>query len=137
VVVGQDVRISSARISQALIEGLSQSGLQVIDVGMVPTPILNFATDYYAAAGGVMVTASHNPPEHNGFKIRDKHRTLNVDEFQEIYRLAATGRPPEPHISGQVESRPRLFLFTWNALNIGSFQKRTDRRGFANVPLRF
>lgn len=103
-VVGQDVRLSSARISQAFIQGLSRSGLKVIDIGVVPTPVHNFATDFYAAAGGAMVTASHNPPEHNGFKIRNRRRTLDADEFQEIYRLATTaGATSEPNRPGLVE----------------------------------
>jgi phosphomannomutase/phosphoglucomutase len=87
-VVGQDVRLSSPRLGQAVIQGLRSSGVKVINVGVVPTPVLNFATDYYGAAGGVQVTASHNPPEYNGFKIRNAERTLSADEVQEVYRLA-------------------------------------------------
>jgi phosphomannomutase/phosphoglucomutase len=87
-VVGRDVRHSSVRISGSLIAGILQSGLHVIDVGLVPTPVHNFATDLFAADGGVMITASHNPPEHNGLKIRTD-RTLRRDELQEIYRIAA------------------------------------------------
>jgi phosphomannomutase/phosphoglucomutase len=87
-VVGRDVRHSSARINSSLIAGILQSGLHVIDVGVVPTPVHNFATDLFAADGGVMITASHNPPEHNGLKIR-ADRTLRGDELQEIYRIAA------------------------------------------------
>src|SRR3989337_538207 len=64
-VVGRAGRNSSPRISRALITGLLEAGLDVTDVGVVPTPVHNFITDYYAADGGVMVTASHNPPEHN------------------------------------------------------------------------
>ena len=86
-VVGRDVRNSSARISQALIAGLAQTGVKVIDVGLVPTPVHNFATDFFAADGGVMVTASHNPPEDNGLKIRG-HQTLTGEEIQQIFQLA-------------------------------------------------
>ena len=94
-VVGRDVRISSPRISRSLITGLLQAGLQVTEVGVVPTPLHNFATDFYSADGGVMVTASHNPPEHNGLKIR-ADRTLRGDELHEIYRLAAETDPQVP-----------------------------------------
>jgi phosphomannomutase/phosphoglucomutase len=87
-VVGRDVRHSSARINSSLIAGILQSKLHVIDVGVVPTPVHNFATDLFAADGGVMITASHNPPEHNGLKIRTD-RTLCGDELLQIYRLAA------------------------------------------------
>jgi phosphomannomutase/phosphoglucomutase len=87
-VVGQDVRNSSLRIGRSLINGLLAAGMDVVDVGIVPTPVHNFATDFYAADGGVMITASHNPPEYNGLKIRADH-TLNGEELREIYRIAA------------------------------------------------
>lgn len=87
--VGKDVRTSSKRIARALIAGILQTGLDVYDVGVVPTPVLNFATDAYAAGGGIMVTASHNPPAYNGLKIRAEN-TLRGSELQEIYQLAQT-----------------------------------------------
>jgi phosphomannomutase/phosphoglucomutase len=86
-VVGRDVRRSSPRISRALIDGLLQTGLDVTDVGVVPTPVHHFATDFYGADGGVMVTASHNPPHYNGLKVRSDW-TLQGDELQEIQRIA-------------------------------------------------
>lgn len=86
--VGHDVRLSSPRLSAALSRGLVRAGLTVIDAGLVPTPALNFAADHYRAAGGVMVTASHNPPADNGLKIR-ADETLYGPALQEIYRLAA------------------------------------------------
>ncbi|MBI1877090.1 MAG: phosphomannomutase/phosphoglucomutase [Chloroflexi bacterium] len=89
-VVGQDRRNSSPRISRALTQGLQSTGLKVIDLGPTPTPVHNFATDFYQADGGIMVTASHNPPEHNGFKIRNRDRTLYAGEFQEIYSLTTS-----------------------------------------------
>ena len=90
-VVGRDVRESSPRISQTLIEGLTATGATVLDVGLVPTPALNFAVDYFQANGGIMVTASHNPPADNGFKLRDESRTLTGDALQSLYRRAQTG----------------------------------------------
>ena len=86
-VLGRDVRNSSARISQALITGLLQADINIIDLGLVPTPIHNFATDFYQAGAGVMITASHNPLEYNGLKIRTD-RTLHYDELQEIFHLS-------------------------------------------------
>ncbi len=86
-VLGRDVRNSSPRISRSLIAGLMQTEINVTDVGMVPTPVHNFATDFYGADGGVMVTASHNPPEYNGLKIR-ADGTLHGDELREIQRIA-------------------------------------------------
>ena len=89
-VVGRDVRRSSMRISQALIAGLIQTGIDVIDVGLVPTPVHNFATDFLAANGGIMVTASHNPPEDNGLKMRGD-QTLSGQAIQQIFHLAIEG----------------------------------------------
>jgi len=68
-VVGGDVRISTPAMMKNLIKGLRESGAHVISIGTVPTPLMYFAKKNLKAAGGVMVTASHNPPEYNGFKI--------------------------------------------------------------------
>lgn len=69
VVVGRDGRLSGPAMVQALTQGLLESGCNVTDVGMVPTPVLYFATHVLQATSGVMVTGSHNPPDYNGFKI--------------------------------------------------------------------
>ncbi len=92
-VVGRDVRQSSPRISRALISGLVDAGCAVIDIGLVPTPTLNFAVDHFGAQGGAMVTASHNPPPDNGLKLR-ADQTLTGEALQEIYRLAQAGALP-------------------------------------------
>jgi len=93
-VVGRDVRQSSPRISRTLISGLADAGCAVIDVGLVPTPTLNFAVDHFGAAGGVMVTASHNPPPDNGLKLRGE-QTLTGEALQEIYRLTQSDKLPQ------------------------------------------
>lgn len=69
VVVGRDGRLSGPDMTQALIQGLLDCGCHVTDLGMVPTPVLYFATNVLKASSGVMVTGSHNPPDYNGFKI--------------------------------------------------------------------
>ncbi len=68
-VVGRDVRLSGPALKKALIDGLISTGCEVLDVGIVPTPVLSFSVVRYDGDGGVMVTASHNPPEWNGFKL--------------------------------------------------------------------
>ncbi|MGE0385289.1 MAG: phosphomannomutase/phosphoglucomutase [Gammaproteobacteria bacterium] len=68
-VVARDGRNSSPELAEALIRGLCESGRDVIDIGVAPTPVLYFATHYLDTASGVMVTGSHNPPEYNGLKI--------------------------------------------------------------------
>ncbi|MFT5424071.1 MAG: phosphomannomutase [Phycisphaerales bacterium] len=68
-VVGRDMRTSSPVLSERLIEGITSCNASVIDVGLVDTPFLYFAVNYLDCAGAVMVTASHNPPQYNGFKV--------------------------------------------------------------------
>lgn len=101
-VVGRDIRLTSERISRALIGGLLSAGLDVIDIGTVPTPVLNFSTDHHAAGGGIMITASHNPPDYNGLKIRAQ-QTLQGDDLQEILRLARS-QPAKPSRAGSLSS---------------------------------
>jgi len=69
VAVGRDCRLSSPRIHAALMAGLTRSGLELLDVGMVPSPLLYFTVFHYELDGGVEITGSHNPPDDNGFKI--------------------------------------------------------------------
>ncbi len=85
VAVGMDVRESSPTLSKCLIDGLKSTGLHVIDVGVVPTPVLYYAVHSLRTNGGVMLTASHNPPEYNGFKlVREGGMTLYGPEIQAI-----------------------------------------------------
>ncbi|UCH66219.1 MAG: phosphomannomutase [Ignavibacterium sp.] len=69
VIVGHDIRKSSDEISEALIKGLNDSGADTIDIGLCGTEMIYFATPYFDADGGIMITASHNPPEYNGMKF--------------------------------------------------------------------
>ena len=69
IAIGRDGRLSGTELSQALARGIRKSGIDVVDVGMVATPMLYFAAHELCQYSGVMVTGSHNPPEYNGFKI--------------------------------------------------------------------
>lgn len=69
VVIGRDVRKSSPELSEALSNGLTDAGCDVIDLGLCGTELIYFSTPYFDADGGVMITASHNPPEYNGLKF--------------------------------------------------------------------
>ncbi|MFQ5575643.1 MAG: phosphomannomutase, partial [Anaerolineae bacterium] len=100
-VVGRDARLSSARIGRALVAGLTDGGMQVTDIGQVPTPVLNFTVDAQAAAGGVMITASHNPPEYNGLKIRTAG-TLHGRQLKDMSHRAAAGAFDPPRAAGTV-----------------------------------
>ena len=81
VVVGRDMRVSSPELATALMDGIRDGGANVVDVGMVSTDALSFAIGNYGYPAGVMVTASHNPPEYNGFKIaREQARALSLSD---------------------------------------------------------
>ena len=69
IVVGRDGRLSGNALRKALCEGILSTGCQVVDIGMVPTPLLYFATKYLKIPSGVMITGSHNPPDYNGLKM--------------------------------------------------------------------
>jgi len=88
VVVGRDCRKSSEALCRALIEGLSAWGFDVLDIGLSPTPFLYFSLHHLSAAGGVMVTASHNPPEYNGFKVCVGKDTIFGESIRQLYRTA-------------------------------------------------
>lgn len=92
VIVARDGRLSSESLLQALIEGLLESGQRVIDIGMVPTPVLYFATHTLDTQTGVMVTGSHNPPDYNGFKIVIDGTTLSNQAIQSIRVRIESGR---------------------------------------------
>ncbi len=91
VVVGCDNRESSPWIRDAVVHGLVTSGCRVIDIGTVITPSFYFARVHYGIDGGVMITASHNPPQFNGFKLARGFGTIYGEEIQEIRHLAERG----------------------------------------------
>ena len=85
VITGRDGRLSGPDLQDALNLGLIKSGIRVIDVGMVPTPVMYFAALTLGTGSGVMVTGSHNPPDYNGFKIMIDSRTLYGDDISGLY----------------------------------------------------
>ena len=85
IVVGRDGRLTGETLSEALITGLIESGCHVVDIGMVPTPLVYFATYTKGATSGVMITGSHNPPEYNGLKIMIAGETLSADRIEALY----------------------------------------------------
>ena len=91
VFVGQDMRISSPRIAKTLIRGLNETGCNVLDIGMVPTPVLYFALFHYRIANGIMITASHNPKEFNGFKVARNKSTIYGSEIQNLRKRIEAG----------------------------------------------
>lgn len=111
IALGRDCRLSSDRYRDLLLEGLTAGGRKVVDVGVCPTPLLYFAVHHLDTQGGVMITASHNPPEYNGFKVLAGKSTIFGQEIQKIREIAEKGR----FVSGSGEvSRHEIIPDYWD-----------------------
>ena len=94
VLIGRDTRISGGLLLEALSKGLNQSGKEVIDIGICPTPAIPFLIKRFKIYTGIMISASHNPPEYNGIKIFDHHgHKLNKQKEREIESFLNTINP--------------------------------------------
>lgn len=91
VVVGYDGRTSSPELEKALIEGLTAAGVDVVRIGMGPTPMLYFAEATLPVDGGIQITGSHNPAEYNGFKMVLQHLPFFGADIQKLGQMAAAG----------------------------------------------
>jgi phosphomannomutase/phosphoglucomutase len=87
ITVGRDCRRTSDLYSEKVIEGLLSTGCDVIDIGVCPTPVLYFSISHLKQEGAVMVTASHNPPEYNGFKLSINTDSIHGEELQKILTI--------------------------------------------------
>jgi phosphomannomutase/phosphoglucomutase len=85
--VGRDNRPSGGMLRDALIRGITSTGFDVIDVGVIPTPLLYWSLHHLPVAGGIQITGSHNPPEYNGFKLSEGTTSLHGEEIQQLYRI--------------------------------------------------
>jgi len=92
--VGRDGRLSSPRFRDQLVRGMVSGGLEVIDLGVCPTPVFYFSLFHFDRDGGIMITGSHNPPEFNGFKVCAGKTTLYGEEIQNLKRIIETGDFP-------------------------------------------
>jgi phosphomannomutase len=96
VAVGRDARSSSPQLFDALVRGLDDEGCEIVDLGLVCTPMLYHAVEELGAGAGVMITASHNPGRYNGFKLCREH-AIPIGEasgLREIEAVALQGRRP-------------------------------------------
>lgn len=89
VVVGRDGRLSSPELEAALVEGLSEGGVDAVRIGLGPTPMLYFAANTLEVDGGIMVTGSHNPSNYNGFKLMLGKASFFAEDIQRLGRIAA------------------------------------------------
>jgi phosphomannomutase len=103
VIVGRDIRLSSEQIGKALEQGLLDSGVDVYDIGLCGTEVVYYATFAREMDGGIMVTASHNPPDYNGMKfVREGSRPISGDTgLVDIRQIAETGKFTKPARVGE------------------------------------
>jgi phosphomannomutase len=124
VVVARDARLTSAAYAAALVAGLRAVGCDVVDIGMAPTPVMYFAMAYLKADGGAVVTASHNPPEFNGLKLRQSDpiyggEPLDSQQIQEVARIAGSGDFALPAPAAQAPAGSAAGSGGYEQLDIG------------------
>ena len=110
IVVGQDVRISSPSISQSVIEGVLDAGIDVVDIGVCTTPMNYFAVGHLGAAGGIMTTASHNPAQYSGFKLcRENAIALSYERgISDLEKMVQSRKYEKAKTRGKKSSRDVL-----------------------------
>jgi phosphomannomutase/phosphoglucomutase len=101
--LGRDCRLSSPRLHQNLSQGLLDTGCNIIDLSIIPTPLLYFSLFNLDVEGGVMITGSHNPPDNNGFKVCVGKSTIHGEEIQTIRRMLERGEFEQG--KGKLEAR--------------------------------
>jgi phosphomannomutase/phosphoglucomutase len=94
VAVGRDNRPSGGMLRDALVGALTECGVDVVDIGTVPTPLLYWSLHHLGVVGGIQITGSHNPPEYNGFKMCIGTDSLHGSGIQRLYALLEAGRFP-------------------------------------------
>ncbi|HEU5061171.1 MAG TPA: phosphomannomutase/phosphoglucomutase [Kofleriaceae bacterium] len=119
--VGRDCRLTSSRLRNALVGGLGDAGIDVIDVGVVATPVLYFAAFHYPVDGAVIITGSHNPPEDNGFKILRGRESIHGEEIRALGQAIASGAARAAVVAGdgdrgRVEERDVVPAYLEHAL---------------------
>ena len=115
VTMGRDVRPSSDSFREALLEGMLDTGLHVTDLGICPSPVFYFSIRHLEAEGGIIITASHNPPDYNGFKICNGLNTIFGPEIQRLRQIMDDG--DFVHGRGSLESYDIVAPYHKNILN--------------------
>mgnify|MGYP002732668476 FL=1 len=108
IVIGRDGRLSGEELAGAVIEGLCESGCEVFDIGLAPSPVAYFAAYHLRTGSCVVVTGSHNPPEYNGLKIVLGGETLSGQDITALYQRIVEGRLTQATVPGSVQQREVL-----------------------------
>lgn len=122
--IGRDVRLSSPAVFDHLTQGLLSSGIDVIDIGICPTPLQYFSLYHLPVDGGIMITGSHNPPEFNGLKLSIGKETLHGESIQEVREIVEHGYIAE----GSGEMKTYLIIPEYAA-----YVKELFKEGFNKV----
>jgi len=119
VVVGHDIRLTSESIKGALVDGLRDSGVNVVDIGLCGTEEIYFATDHLGVGGGIVVTASHNPKDYNGMKfVREGAKPISGDSgLAEIRRLTEQHLGRDSTSKGSYETASTLSPYIQHLLS--------------------
>ncbi len=104
VTVGRDCRITSEEYCKAFIDGILSTGRDVIDIGICPSPVLYFSIHHCVIGGGAMVTASHNPPEYNGFKLMSGFNSIHSTGLQDIRKIIEQEAYAHASVSGTLST---------------------------------
>src|SRR5256885_5226859 len=91
IVVGRDNRPSGGELRDALVDGLTRAGVDVVDIGVVPTPLNYWSLHHLDVVGGIQITGSHNPPQYNGFKLSLGKGSMHGSENQRLYAIIQSG----------------------------------------------
>jgi phosphomannomutase / phosphoglucomutase len=134
--VGRDVRLSSEDLASALINGIRTKGLDVVDLGVCPTPLQYFSIFRLGLDGGIMVTGSHNPPEYNGFKISVGKETIHGQDIQALGKIIAdeisSCEQDSSSLNGRLETYDIIEEYTKYMLNEFSY---LDGPGFRRLKI--
>ncbi len=119
-VIGYDARFTSKDYSNKVIKGLTECGINITNIGLAPTPMVYFAIQFLKKDAGLIITASHNPPEYNGFKMLTNEDPIWGKDIQELGKIAEKGEFIENNKLGNIEEidiKEDYFKFLLNILN--------------------
>ncbi|MBF0444560.1 MAG: phosphomannomutase/phosphoglucomutase [Magnetococcales bacterium] len=111
VAIARDGRVSSPGLAKSLASGLCQGGVEVIDIGLAPTPTLYFATHHFSTDAGIMLTGSHNPPDYNGIKMVRGNSPVYGAEIQALKDGLLKGVPPLAAKLGEVRQESIIDIY--------------------------
>ncbi len=137
VAVGRDIRTSGPELQKAVIDGLLEAGVSVVDIGPVPTDGLYFAVGYYHYDGGIQVSASHNPAEYNGLKmIRAGCEAISGDTgIQDIRKIAESDADLSAETKGELHTKDITEDYLDLLADFSQFESIPKLKVFANYKL--